>query len=68
MPAIGWKWVGGIVLYAVAWFLFNDFLKLGVYRLLDRATFKADGDALEMDDELDGQSVRGRVVPMSAAH
>jgi len=35
MPAIGWEWVGWIYLYATAWFVFNDFLKVWTYKLLD---------------------------------
>jgi H+-transporting ATPase len=36
MPAIGWKWVGIIYLYATAWFVFNDFVKVWTYKLIDR--------------------------------
>ena len=35
MPAIGWWWVGVIYLYATAWFLFNDFLKVCTFKFLD---------------------------------
>ncbi len=36
MAPIGWKWAGLIWLYAFAWFLVNDRLKLVAYRIFDR--------------------------------
>ena len=35
MPAIGWGWAGGVLGYALAWFLINDRIKLAAYRILD---------------------------------
>lgn len=35
MPAVGWSWVGWIYLYATAWFIVNDSLKVWTYRLLN---------------------------------
>jgi len=34
MPAIGWKWALVVWGYAVAWWLVNDRVKLGAYRIL----------------------------------
>ncbi|HTR35768.1 MAG TPA: plasma-membrane proton-efflux P-type ATPase [Bryobacteraceae bacterium] len=36
MPAIGWGWAAVVWGYAVAWWLVNDRVKLGAYRLLAR--------------------------------
>ncbi|WP_457638201.1 plasma-membrane proton-efflux P-type ATPase [Oceanithermus sp.] len=36
MTPIGWSWAGFIWVYAAAWFLFNDFVKVSVYRYLER--------------------------------
>jgi H+-transporting ATPase len=36
MEPIGWKYAVFIWAYALAWFLFNDFLKVAVYRMLHR--------------------------------
>jgi H+-transporting ATPase len=36
MSPIGWKYAMLIWLYATAWFVFNDFVKVGVYKLLRR--------------------------------
>jgi H+-transporting ATPase len=36
MAPIGWKYAAYIWLYATVWFLFNDFVKVGVYRLMRR--------------------------------
>ena len=36
MSPIGWKWAGVVWVYALAWFLVNDRLKLAAYRLFDR--------------------------------
>ncbi len=33
---ISWSMVGGIILYALAWMLLTDLIKLGVYRVLNR--------------------------------
>jgi len=35
MPAIGWKLALGVWGYAVAWWLVNDRIKLGAYRILN---------------------------------
>jgi H+-transporting ATPase len=35
MQPIGWQWAGWIWAYALVWFLVNDTIKLGAYRLLD---------------------------------
>jgi H+-transporting ATPase len=35
MTPIGWKWAGFVWGYALAWFLLNDLVKLGAYRLLN---------------------------------
>lgn len=47
MPAIGWKWAIFIWCYALAWFFFNDRLKLLAYRFLDdsRSTLAAESIA-----------------------
>ncbi len=42
MPALGWGWVGLIYLYGTAWFVFNDYLKVWTYRLLDRRAARRD--------------------------
>jgi H+-transporting ATPase len=36
MAPIGWKYAAYIWLYATAWFIFNNFLKVGVYKLMRR--------------------------------
>ncbi|QDV48351.1 plasma-membrane proton-efflux P-type ATPase [Gimesia fumaroli] len=36
MEPVGWKMTGYIYLYATVWFVFNDFLKVAVYRMLNR--------------------------------
>jgi H+-transporting ATPase len=36
MEPIGWMWAAIIWGYALAWFLFNDFLKVAVYRMLHK--------------------------------
>ena len=36
MPAIGWRWALVIWVYALAWFLVNDRIKLAAYRVFDR--------------------------------
>ena len=43
MEAIGWKYAVYIWLYATAWFVFNDFLKVYMYRLLHRDMQKPKG-------------------------
>jgi H+-transporting ATPase len=35
MPAVGWGWALAVWGYALAWFLINDRVKLGMYRILD---------------------------------
>jgi H+-transporting ATPase len=35
MTPIGWQWAGCVWAYALVWFLVNDTIKLGAYRLLD---------------------------------
>jgi H+-transporting ATPase len=35
MPALGWKWAAVVWGYALAWFLFNDRVKLAAYQLFD---------------------------------
>jgi H+-transporting ATPase len=35
MPALGWKWAAVVWGYALAWFLFNDRVKVAAYRLFD---------------------------------
>ncbi|QDU74591.1 hypothetical protein Pan97_16010 [Bremerella volcania] len=37
MEPIGWKYAGIIWAYALAWFVFNDFLKVAVYRIMNRS-------------------------------
>jgi H+-transporting ATPase len=34
MAPIGWKYAAYIWLYATAWFIFNDFVKVGAYKLI----------------------------------
>ncbi len=36
MPAIGWRWALLIWVYALAWFVVNDFIKLWAYRIFDQ--------------------------------
>ncbi len=36
MVSIGWEWALVIWAYAIAWFFFNDWVKLFTYRVLDR--------------------------------
>jgi H+-transporting ATPase len=36
MTPIGWKYAGYIWIYATFWFVFNDFLKVGMYKVLRR--------------------------------
>jgi H+-transporting ATPase len=36
MAPIGWKYAGYIWIYATVWFVFNDFLKVGMYKVLRR--------------------------------
>jgi H+-transporting ATPase len=40
MAPIGWVWCGIIWAYALAWFVFNNFVKVGMYRLVDRIRSK----------------------------
>ncbi len=35
MPPIGWKWAGIIWLYAGAWFIVNDFIKIAGYKIFE---------------------------------
>ena len=35
MPPIGWNWAMLVWLYALAWFVVNDWIKLAAYRVLD---------------------------------
>lgn len=44
MTPLGWRWAGLVWAYAVAWFLFNDRVKLGAYRLLDHRS-RSEGQA-----------------------
>jgi H+-transporting ATPase len=39
MPPIGWGWALAVWGYALAWFLFNDQVKLATYRILDSNSF-----------------------------
>jgi H+-transporting ATPase len=36
MTPIGWKWAGLVWVYALAWFLVNDWVKLLAYKIFDR--------------------------------
>ena len=36
MEPIGWKYAGYMWLYATAWWIFNDFLKVSTYKILDK--------------------------------
>jgi H+-transporting ATPase len=36
MTPMGWNWAAFIWVYAFVWFLFNDFVKVSVYRYLER--------------------------------
>ena len=36
MEPIGWKYAGFIWIYALSWFVFNDYLKVAVYRMLHK--------------------------------
>ncbi len=36
MAPIGWKWAFMVWGYALAWFLINDRVKLGAYKIFDR--------------------------------
>ena len=35
MPAIGWQWALVVWVYALAWFVVNDLIKLVAYRIFD---------------------------------
>jgi len=35
MAPIGWGWALAVWVYAIAWFLFNDRLKIAAYRIFD---------------------------------
>lgn len=39
MAPVGWKYTIYIWIYATAWFVCNDFLKVGVYRMLDKTSW-----------------------------
>jgi H+-transporting ATPase len=41
MAPIGWKYAALIWLYATGWFVFNNFVKVGVYKLLRRRSVAA---------------------------
>jgi H+-transporting ATPase len=45
MTPLGWKWAGFVWIYALAWFLVNDQLKLLTYKILD--ALKPHGSARE---------------------
>ena len=36
MEPIGWKYAGYMWLYALAWWIFNDFVKVGTYKFLNK--------------------------------
>jgi H+-transporting ATPase len=36
MTPIGWGWAAAVWLYALAWFLINDRIKLAAYRMIDQ--------------------------------
>jgi H+-transporting ATPase len=36
MTPIGWQWAAVVWVYAITWFLINDFIKLATYRLLGK--------------------------------
>jgi len=36
MQPIGWKYAGYIWLYAIAWWIFNDYVKVIAYKILDK--------------------------------
>ncbi len=38
IPAIGWKYAGYLWAYSLGWFVFNDAVKMGTYRLMRRKT------------------------------
>ncbi len=42
MAPLGWKWAAMVWVYALAWFLINDRIKLFAYRILDRRETVAD--------------------------
>lgn len=37
MPPIGWKWAGIIWVYAVGWFVVNDYIKIAGYKIFESA-------------------------------
>ncbi len=37
MAPLGWKWAAAVWIYALAWFLISDRIKLLAYRILDPA-------------------------------
>lgn len=39
MEPIGWTYAGIVWAYALAWFVLNDFLKVAVYRMLEKSTW-----------------------------
>jgi len=36
MAPIGWRYAGYMWLYSIAWWIFNDFLKVATYKILDK--------------------------------
>jgi H+-transporting ATPase len=47
MPPIGWGWAAAVWVYALAWFLINDRIKLVAYRVLEQLRARRPGIAAE---------------------
>jgi H+-transporting ATPase len=45
MSPLGWRWAGFVWVYAIAWFLVNDRVKLLAYRIFDSAKGEAKPDS-----------------------
>jgi len=45
MTPLGWRWAGFVWVYALAWFLLNDRVKLLAYKILDRVKAESNPEA-----------------------
>ncbi len=50
MAPIGWKYAGVIWAYAMAWFVFNDFLKVAVYRMLHKTKWLLGREEIDAEE------------------
>jgi H+-transporting ATPase len=66
MAPLGWKYAGFVWGYALAWFLFNDRLKLLAYWILDRSKSQATDNVKAMDKHTDSKTA-GKAQPAIGA-